>query len=187
MTIQDLYSQRNKKHQDVLSYDKLTEKLKIQIEHIWNNFFMQVGNDIKEEIWKSIHSTLCEAHGKKTLLSDSFGTKYYFSYKVEHYFDEITNIDETLDVIEIVFRCINKIPKLSRQVHFKLDGNYKPEQAIKDLNARFLENGIGYEFHDRNIIRVDNTVLHKEIIIETLQFLSTQTFKNANDEFLSAH
>lgn len=187
MTIHDLYSQRNMKPHDVLSYDSMTEKLKIQIEHIWKNYFLQIEEDIREEIWKTIHSALCEVHGKKSLFPDSFGTRYFYSSKVEHYFDEITSIDEILDVIEIVFRWINKIPKFSQQAHFKLEGNYKPEQAIKDLNARFLENGIGYEFHDRNIIRVDNTILHNDIIIETFQFLSTPTFKNANDEFLSAH
>ena len=188
MAIHDIYSKRNKNHFDVFTYDILSDKLKIQIGHIWKNFFKQVSNEHKDEIWKVIHSTLCEEHGKKTLLEDSYGSRYYYSYKVEHYFEKLTNVDEMLDLLEIVFRIIEKTPKILQQhYHLHLNGNYIPEQAIKDLNARFLENGIGFEYQGENIIRVDNTLLHKEVIISTLQFLSTETFKNANDEFLSAH
>jgi hypothetical protein len=166
----------------------LTEKLKIQIEHIWKNFFNQVGENSKEEIWEIIHSTLCEEHAKRTLFESAFGNGVRNSYKVEHYFEKLTNVEESLDVIEIVFRYIERTPKILKDFRYiDFDGNYKPEQAVSDLNTRFLENGIGYNYQNQNIIRVDNTLLHKEVIIETLQFLSTQTFKNANDEFIKAH
>lgn len=188
MGIQDTFSKRNKKSLDVFTYDILAEKLKIQIGHIWNNFFKQIIEEHKEEIWKVIHSTICEEHGKKTLLEDHFGSRYYYSYKVEHYFEHLTNIDESLDVIEIVFRIIEKTPKILYQhYHLNLNGNYIPEKTIKDLNTRFMENGIGFHYENGNLIRIDNTLLHKEIIISTLQFLSTETFKNANDEFINAH
>lgn len=188
MGIHDIYSKRQKKQPDVFSYDSFSEKLKVQIGHIWKNFFTQLNEEPKEGIWKAIHSFICEEHGKKTLLEDGFGSKYYYSYKVEHYFEELTNVDESLDVIEMTFRFIVKTPKIMQQhYHSNFFVDYTPEQAVKDLNIRFLENGVGYEYQDGSIIRIDNTLLHKDVIIETLQFLSSETFKNANDEFLSAH
>ena len=188
MGIQDIYSKRNKKPFDVFTYDTLPDKLKIQIGHIWKIFFNQVSDEKKDKIWELIHSTLCEEHGKKTLLEDGYGTRYYYSHKVGHYFEKLTKVDEMLDVLEIVFRIIEKTPDiLQLHYYFNQNGNYIPEQSIKDLNIRFLENGIGFEYQGGSIIRVDNTLLHKEVIISTLQFLSIETFKNANDEFINAH
>jgi hypothetical protein len=187
MSVHDIYSKRSKKKTDVFIYEPLSEKLKIQIEHIWKNFFKQVGSDVSKEIWKAVHSIICEEHGKKTLLKDGFGGTYYESYKVEHYFDSLSNVDESLDVIEIIFRLINKTPKVLEQNHTHFYGSYKPEQAIEDLNTRFLENDFGYEYQEGKIIRIDNTLLHREIILETLEFISIPIFENANDEFINAH
>lgn len=188
MAIQDIYSKRGKKQIDVFQYESLTIKLKIQIGHIWKNFFLQLDKDLKELIWKDIHRMLCEEHGKKTLLEDDFMNSYLFSYKVEFYFEELTNTDESLDIIEKVFQYINGAPVLFQNYHHSnFNGTYLPEQAIKDLNTRFLENGFGYEFQGNKIIRIDNTLLHKNVIVETLNFLASDTFKNANDEFINAH
>jgi len=188
MSVQDIYSKRNKKKTDVFIYDSLPEKIKIQIEHIWGKFFKQVDEKVREQIWKAIHSLLCEEHGRKTLLEDGFSGRYYFSYKVEHYFENLEILEESLDVIEIVFRLIKKTPKVLQDNHYGgLNGSYKPQDAIDDLNTRFLENDIGFEFQDSNVIRVDNKLLHKNVIINTIQLLSSEVFKNANDEFLSAH
>jgi len=187
MAIHDLYSKRNKKPSEVFIYDSLSEKLKNQIEAIWKKYCSQLDTDSQKQFWKTIHSTLCEEHGKKTLIENDFGVRYYDWYKVEYYFDSLEDVDECLDVIEIILRLILKIPKISQKYNIRINGNYKPEHAINDLNTRFIENGIGYTFQDTRIIKIDNTLLHKEIILETLHFISNKTFANANEEFLNAH
>jgi len=187
MPIQDIYSKRNKKPIDVFLYEGLSEKLKIQIEYIWKNFFQNVDEDLARDIWDAIHKILCEEHGKKTLFKGLYGSDHEDIVKVEHYFEETETIDENLDVIELVFRLIENTPKFHESNGLNFDSNYQPDQAIKDLNARFLENGIGFEYQAGKIIRVDNKLLHKEVIIETLQFLTSEIFKNANEEFLCAH
>ena len=95
---------------------------------------------------------------------------------------------KSIDIIEIVFRFIIKAKEIyqSRNYH-TLQLNFEPEQAVKDLNTRFLENAIGFMFQQDKIIRVDNNLLHQEIIIPAFDIFISQTFKNANDEFLSAH
>jgi hypothetical protein len=183
----DLYSKRNKKPIDVYVYDSISEKLKNQIEYIWKKYVGQLDSESQEEFWKLVNRTVCEEHGKKTLKPKEFGSKFHDWYKVESYFDSLENVDECLDVIEIIFRFILKIPKIAEENNIRILGEYDTEEVFEDLNTRFLENGVGYTFQDKRIVRIDNLLLHKEILLETLQFLSTKTFSNANEEFLNAH
>jgi hypothetical protein len=61
-------------------------------------------------------------------------------------------------------------------------------ESIDDLNYRFRENGIGYEFNlgASKLIRIDSTVGHSELIKPTLSLLTAKRFKTANAEFISA-
>ena len=83
---------------------------------------------------------------------------------------------DLFQIIEITETYLNK------NYGYAFLGVYIPDLAIKDLNIRFLENGMGYSFQDGKIIRIDNTLLHQEVILETLSFLSSPIFKNANSE-----
>jgi hypothetical protein len=187
MSIHDLYSKRNKKPVDLFTYEELSEKLKTQIVHLWTNFFAQLHEDYRQEIWEAIHSILSEEFGKKTLLADDLRT-FYDSYRVEFYFEKKATLDESLDIIETVFKFVGKSKDIYQQRNYhELRLHYEPEQAIKDLNTRFLENAVGFAFEQGQIIRLDNELLHKEVTIPAFNLLNSTTFKNANDEFLSAH
>jgi hypothetical protein len=184
MNIEDIYSQRNKNQNGTFVYDTLSPKLKVQIVHIWSNFYKQLEEDDRESVWGKIHSLICEAHGNHTLLKD-FISSYYDSYKVSHYFENNENIEECLDVIEFVFRFILKVDAYlisNYRIH-----KYTAEKAIKDLNTRFIENDRGFEFYIDKIIKIDSKLLHIDIIKPALNLLNTEQFKNANEEFLSAH
>lgn len=64
------------------------------------------------------------------------------------------------------------------------------DEAIRDLNARFLEHGIGYTFisgESPQLIRMDNAHLHKEAVIPALRLLHEEGFKGANSEYRKAH
>jgi hypothetical protein len=61
------------------------------------------------------------------------------------------------------------------------------EDAIEELNARFEEHGIGYEYIDSTLIRKDSQFVHSEIIRPTLALLSDPDFSGAQDEFLNAY
>ncbi|MGV3585496.1 MAG: STM4504/CBY_0614 family protein [Adhaeribacter sp.] len=184
MPIHDLYSKRNKKPIDVFTYDELPVKLKIQVIHIFNNFSKQFSREDNATIWSTIHQTLCEEYGEKELSDAS----RFFQTKVQHFFEEKADLEQGLDVIQLTlqyFQLIYKHAKRNLTQYSNL--NYKPAEAISDLNARFLENGIGYEFKNDKILRIDNSLLHQEVVIPALHFLSEPEFQNANDEYLNAH
>ena len=63
----------------------------------------------------------------------------------------------------------------------------KPDEAIEDLNSRFLQHGIGYRYESGRIMRIDSEYLHAEVIKPTLALLQDHCYKGANDEFLKAH
>jgi len=180
MPIEDVYSNRNKPLPEYLNYDNLPVKFKNQIVHIWGDFFEYITNDdIHNEIWEVIEGKIAKEHGKKSLI-DSGLLRYKDSYKVESYFLDNDNVEECLDIIEIVFKVINKAGEL---YHLK----HESAIACKDLNSRFLQNGIGYQMASGIIIKVDSTLLHQTITQPALNLLENKQYENSNEEFLKAH
>jgi hypothetical protein len=179
--MRDIYSKRNKRVPDRLVYNQFDEKLRVQIIRTWNKFFNQYDEETSEKLWDKINSLICDEHGKHTLLEDNLGT-WKESYRCRHYFENLESLDESFDVIEIVFRAISKIPKVIHQKKISL----RPEEVIIELNKRFRENDFGYEFTKGMIVRVDNKLLHKDIVKQVIQLTNDSFFLNANEEFLSA-
>lgn len=60
------------------------------------------------------------------------------------------------------------------------------KEAIEELNQRFKEHGVGYQFTDGKIFRVDSAFIYTEAVIPALVVLRDPEYKNAQDEFLSA-
>jgi hypothetical protein len=59
--------------------------------------------------------------------------------------------------------------------------------GIDELNARFLQHSVGYQFENGKIIRVDSQYVHAEVVKEALRLLNEPGFEAANDEFMTAH
>lgn len=67
------------------------------------------------------------------------------------------------------------------------ESNTSPEAAIADLNHRFQQHGVGYQFESGQIIRIDSAFLHSEVVKPALRMLADPMYEGANDEFLRAH
>jgi len=59
--------------------------------------------------------------------------------------------------------------------------------ATAELNARFRETGVGFQFHGNQIVRVDSALLHQEAVKPALEVLRGQRFAAAEAEFRRAH
>lgn len=59
--------------------------------------------------------------------------------------------------------------------------------TIEELNQRFKEHGVGYQFTNRQIIRIDSEFTHTEIVKPALRLLGQKQFAGAQQEFLKAH
>lgn len=63
----------------------------------------------------------------------------------------------------------------------------KPDDAINELNYRFREHSIGYQYENGQIIRIDSGFIHSEVIKPALYLLNSKGFKGAEEEFRNAH
>jgi hypothetical protein len=188
MGITDLYSKRLKfecgETVDIFVYDYIPKSLRIQIIHIWNDafgIFEDTPVGYIEPIYKHIHDGLCREYGVFELSNKSgLGS---FREIVHDYFLNIQDVEKVLDVVELSFQYLIRNSDLLTSDKKNLTTN----AAIEELNIRFTQNGVGYQFESGKIIRIDSTIIHKEVVKPVLNFLNFHEYKGANEEFLKAH
>ena len=99
------------------------------------------------------------------------------------------HIDHLLNLIELTFRFVEQaIPNVLHE--YQNEGiklSQTSMQAIDELNQRFREHGIGYQYNNGQIIRIDSAFLHAEAVVPALTLISSEEFSGAEQEFRSAH
>ena len=190
MQIVDIFSKRQKRLRgdvpDVYQYDEISRKLRVQVVHIWEDtlgrpYYNDFGDlrypDGTYQIFEFIHKALCCEYGIFTL-DENASTDYD---RVEDFFLETDDAEKAIDVIQLSFQCIDPIV-------YGFDSlKVAPEEAIDELNQRFCEHGVGYQYKSGQIIRVDSQYLHSEIVKPAFTILSDEMYEGANAEFRSAH
>lgn len=186
----DLYSKRKRNQElqgkvEVYKYDEIPLKFRNQVVHIWiqaignysiGSYIMPLRNEevLSNRSWETIHSALCKEYGAFRLGKHA-GTPL----------DQCVNllregsVDEALDIIELSFRFIDNVIREHRR--------YNVDIAIEELNARFKENGIGYQYIGGEIIRSDSQYIHAEAVVPAIKLLWEEEFAGASEEFLEAH
>jgi len=187
MAIFDLFSKRQKRKNgdvpEIYTFNEIPKNLRIQINHIWDD---AIGTDvygeyIEEKTYDDIHKILCREYGVYNLISDQM----YPKENVISFFLNATDINKTIDVIDLFFKYINTIIENEKWKY--INKKITSEQAIHELNERFKEAGIGYAFENNEIIRVDSTFIHNEITKPTIALIWDSKFSGANDEYMKAH
>jgi hypothetical protein len=91
-----------------------------------------------------------------------------------------------LDVIEI---CLTSADECSPDWKFRQysKATLSVEEAILEINQRFRDHGVGFQFENGEIIRVDSKFLHQEAIRPALHLLAEKEYAGPNAEFLLAH
>ncbi|WP_394757056.1 STM4504/CBY_0614 family protein [Rhodoferax sp.] len=194
MAIFDLFSKRQKKLRgdvpDVYVYDDLPSALRTQIVHIWLDTLGNRANYYDEgkahEYYSFIVNTLCREYGLFKLP----GTK---DYGDREYINELTNfflheqdIERSIDAVELSFRAIDRVTRDYYYLH-RQNADDLADAAIKELNGRFKEHGVGYQFADGEMIRVDSELVHSEVVKPALRLLNQKNYAGAQQEFLKAH
>lgn len=194
MAVFELFSSRQRKTRgdipDVYQYDVIPQKLRVQIIHIIKaTIGSRIGynqESLSETIYREIHEILCREYGVFSLSSKHRISDFEAVYD---YFLNSENFEECLDIIELSFSFIEVCVK-NKQYNFNRDEGttQKANDAIDELNQRFKEAGIGYEFLSGEIIRIDSQYIHSEVVKPALSILQGEKLlEGARDEFLSAH
>lgn len=162
---------------DVYVYDDLPKPLRVQIVHIW---WATIGNRnqyIIDQNIASIYKLIVD------ILRREYGVFQLQRSERENAITELVNfflnegnVEKALDVVELSFKFID---------HFK--ASEIADGAIEELNNRFKEHGVGYQFTNGQIIRIDSEFIHTEIVKPALNLLGQQHYAGAQQEFLKAH
>ncbi len=197
MAIFEIFSKRQKKLRgdvpDIYTYDDLPIPLRTQIVHIWfdalggeKDYYSYSNGDEVKSAYKIIVDTLCREYGLfKLPNTDKYADRMYLNELVNHLLHE-SDIEKQLDAVELTFKVINKHARtydyLSRSNASKIADN-----AIKELNGRLKERGIGFQFIENEIIKIDSELLHAETVKPALRLLNKKEYLGAQQEFLSAY
>ncbi len=197
MAVWDLYSKRRKRElgqvPDVFTYDRVPNELRTQIVHIWGEAIGTPYYD-KHDATKKIQQTyqkivqiLRREYGvfKLSNRSDPQNKRDAHDDLTTWFLSE-QNDERVLDAIELTFRIIDNFCSDNGYIYGR--NNRKiADDAVRELNIRFKEHGIGYQFTDNQIVRVDSQLIHAEAVIPALRLLRDKMYAGAQEEFLSAY
>lgn len=193
MPVSDLFSKRQKRlrgeYPDTYQYENIDRKFRIQVVHIIED---TIGTDgkkryetVTDKVYAYIHKTLCKEYGVFRLEERN----ELYSSAISNYFLREENHERCLDIIELSFYVIDTYVRQNR-FSFEKEGGatQEPDDAIEELNARFKEFGIGYQFEAGKLARIDSQFIHSEAVKPVLHLLGKdEKYAGANNEFLSAH
>lgn len=173
MAITDVFSKRGQPLPDVFVYDDLPKALRSQIVNILED---TLGTG--PTVWSQISKKIAHEHGFRDLPTTK-RTRAGYS-PAESCFEYIGTaaVPHALDLVELAF---NEIYQL-----YQCNPN-DPAPAIYELNGRFREHGVGYQFENGQLIRVDSKLIHAEAVKPALALLSEPEFAGPNREFLLAY
>ena len=174
MPLLDLFSYRKRVADggtpDVYDYDNLPQSLRVQVIHIWRDVI-----PYDAQAWKFIHDAVAREHGMLEL-SGRWPTD---EQRCVTYLLENRSVDQALDMIEVSFLYVDGVVRNSKP--------READKAINELNGRFRRAGVGYQFENGKIFRVDSELIHAEIVRPALRYLHEKGFEGPRDEFMQAH
>ena len=186
MKIHNLFSKRQKRLRgevpDVYQYEIIPPQLRYQIFYIWQDIFGQIGYGDRDAsaAFQFFYNVLRREYGVPVL---GAGNNSY--EKIRHFLIDTNDTEEVIDIIELSFQYIDQ--EVRNNPHRFMSRKISPDGAINELNERFREHGVGYQYESGQIIRVDSQIIHSETVKPVLRILSNPMYEGANEEFLKAH
>lgn len=176
----ELYTERLKQQQiepEIYEYDIFPIEFRTQLFYIISD----VLNLYDYVAWTGCYKVFLREKGLKYLTIQGLDERCEF----ERYIDTCTTND-MLDLIDFIFNVIDKNCRKNPPQHKTLNYYEKLDNAIYELNHRFKQHNLGYEFYDGVLIRKDNKMIHEKTIKPALKLLIDNNFSGANQEFVTA-
>lgn len=166
-------------------YDHIPTALKNQIVHIWRD---TIGQGYSSEYYvdyaySSMVNTLQREYGVFRLSKNKYNRD---GEEFINFFLEEEDFEKALDAIELSFTLIDEKTRSFDYLR-RRDSNHRATEAIKELNSRFKEHGIGYQYVSGEILRTDSELLHDQVVKPALRLLNGDKYAGAQEEFLTAH
>lgn len=190
MAIIELFSTRQRRLRgevaDVLYFDKLPREFRVQVVYVFKETLgTSYDVDRNSEVattYKFLTTALCREYGTFVLPgTKDRHTRDYVAELLDFILTE-SDVERVIDAIELGCRMIDLY---CSRFDYKRNPESKVESqdALKEINARFLQHGIGFRYESRNIIRVDSEFVHAEVVKPALALLHDPRFAGAEAEF----
>lgn len=191
MAVFDLFSKRLKRARgevpDVYIYKDLPRPLRVQIVYIVRDAFLGIfGYSHADEAYRRINNALRREYGCFRLIENA-DSEEVDGQAVLNFFLQEKTVERALDVVEQCFKVIQDQVGKGLLPRNPADIKSIAEEAVAELNARFKEHGVGYQYESGQIIRVDYQFIHAEAVKPALDVLRDKKFRGANEEFLNAY
>jgi uncharacterized protein DUF7014/AbiJ-like protein len=173
---------QNAGKQDLYQYDVSPREFRVQVIHIWNGAIGNYDRSYHNSAWTTLHSTLIRELGVFRLSqdpSDIAGDCKSFLLQAD--------TPGALDIIDLSFRVIDLgVREFDAYETSDLGIRQLADDAIEELNYRFREHGLGYQFVEHMLVRVDSQFVHSEVVKPALSLLNASGFDGPADEFVRA-
>jgi hypothetical protein len=134
-------------------------------------------------VWKTVNERLSREYGVFRL-----GEMHEEDFVQCQKFLLTASTERALDIIEMTARLIDTyFRKLEFSERAASRISQDADDALEELNARFREHSIGFQYEHGQLIRVDSQYVHAEVVKPALVLLAQAGFKGAEQEFHSAH
>lgn len=165
MAIFKTFSQRKREAEkaakgdpDPFAYNTIPSALRNQIAMILREALGPAGFQVNASHWRNMEQTLKKAHGLLTLGTNGDVQTRYLAFM-------LTADDELcIDAIEVAFIQVARLSILNPGQRVLLGMAISPESAITELNERFLQHGIGYEFLNGQLVQRDQSDIHPKAV-----------------------
>ncbi|TPW33872.1 STM4504/CBY_0614 family protein [Oecophyllibacter saccharovorans] len=196
MVLYNTYSRRLKQEtipeDDFYQYNDIPMFLRKQILHISEDILGRLKDSIGTKnnllIWNCWYELYNSFRREIGLSSSTRFPPILLSEEIESLFlSPNVKCNSVLDFVDILMELSRN---LSRSRNNFID-KPKIDLAIKELNARFLDAKVGYQYEEngeeKGIVRIDNKEAHKELVKPALKLLSNPLFSQANKDYRNAH
>jgi hypothetical protein len=192
MSVFDIFSKRKQRESgnipDVYTYDTLPQPLRVQIVQIIQEAIgVDTYDDKAERAYIFIHATLCREYGVFSLGDPLVNRNSSPKDMLLNFILNSQDIDHVLDAVELTFKFIELEIPTNYDYARTVNTLILPEKAIGELNYRFKEHAVGYQYEASQLIRLDHTYTHANIARPTIALLVRAKFKGANEEYMKAH
>jgi AbiJ N-terminal domain 4 len=191
MTIADLFSKRQQKIRpqapNFHQHAQVPRPLRAEIAHILRDLFgHEVTYDLNGclEAFGEIEQAMCREYGLCILPTKPTDLTTTPDVRVIDFLLYEEDQERVLDVVEVSFRLMARLrssPEWQSRV-----SQEKFDRAVTELNARFREYGIGYQYENGEIVKVESQLIHAEVVKPAVALLNAAEYAEANAEFLRA-
>lgn len=194
MPILDIFSKRQQRLRgevpDVLTYDKLPNKLRIQIVHILTDTLGSKGEahgdwTNVQRTYENIAAALRREYGVFQLVERPVHERYHPAVELLNFILQEPSTERVLDAVELACRHIDEVTR-TYNYRERANANAEADDALAEINSRFLEQGVGFRYESDQIIRVDSEMVHAEVVKPALALLHDAKFRGAEAEFHQA-